>query len=61
MKKLLGILVLGLFLSACSSTQEIVYSGQKSGNIKVGATKAQVKKEFLSGGPANDPWSGGCG
>ena len=60
-KKLLLIVFLGLFLSACSSTQEIVYSGQKSGNIKVGATKAQVKKEFLSGGAANDPWTGGCG
>ena len=62
MKKLLGIMVLGLILTACNpSTQQVVYSGQQSGKIKVGATKYEVRTAFLSGWNIdNDPWSGGC-
>ena len=62
MKKLLGIVVLGLLLSGCNpTTQQVIYSGQQSGKIKVGATKYDVRMAFLSGWNIdNDPWAGGC-
>jgi len=57
MKKLLGIIVLGLlFLSACASTQDVLQSGK----IKIGSTKAQVRSAFVYAGMSNDPFISGC-
>jgi hypothetical protein len=62
MKKINVLLIIfALILSACASTQEVIYSGQKSGKIRVGASKQDVRSAFLSGGLANDPWIGECG
>jgi len=57
MKRFLMILVMGLlFLSACSSTQNVLQSGK----IKIGSTKAQVRSAFTFAGLSNDPFIGGC-
>ena len=56
MKKILGIMVLGLLLSGCATTQEVL---QKS-EMRVGASKAQVRGAFLSGTISGDPWTSAC-
>lgn len=57
MKKLLGIVVLGLMLSGCATTESIVSSGK----IKKNISKSQLQDAFIVSYPGDDPFipSGG--
>ena len=57
MKKLLGIVVLGLLLSGCATTESIVSSGK----IKKNISKSQLSDAFLTSYPSEDPLLPGAG
>ena len=57
MKKLLGIVVLGLLLSACATTESIVSSGK----IKKNLSKSQLQDAFYVSYPGDDPFIPGAG
>jgi S1-C subfamily serine protease len=55
MKKLFGIIVLGLLMSGCSTTQEVMEN-----KVRVGDTQQKVRNSFVMAGMSNDPWIDGC-
>ena len=57
MKKLLGIVVLGLLLSSCATTESIVSSGK----IKKNISKSQLSDAFIVSYPGDDPLIPGGG
>ena len=57
MKKLLGIMVLGLFLSACASNDKIVNSGKLKQNL----TKSELQDVLFNSYPGDDPFIPGGG
>ena len=56
MKKLLGILVLGLLLYSCTTGREELSKGA----IKPGISKRQLVSFLVSTYPSEDPFMGGC-
>lgn len=56
MKKIFGILILCLILSGCSSTQQVI----NSGDLRKGSSKQTVRSAFVMTGLSNDPFIGGC-
>ena len=56
MKKLLGILVLGLLLYSCTTAREELSKGA----IKPGISKRQLVSFLVSTYPSEDPFMGGC-
>ena len=57
MKKLLGIVALGLLLSGCATTESIVSSGK----IKKNLSKSQLQAAFIASYPGDDPFIPGGG
>ena len=57
MKKLLGIVVLGLLLSSCATTDSIVSSGK----IKKNISKSELSDAFITSYPGDDPLIPGSG
>ncbi|MDC0452134.1 hypothetical protein OAL65_02695 [Candidatus Pelagibacter sp.] len=58
MKKILGIIVVGLLLSGCETmtTQQVLSDGK----IKTGMSKTQLKEAYSTTGESNDPFLNGC-
>jgi len=57
MKKLLGIMVMGLLLSACASNDKIVNSGKLKQNL----TKSELQDVLFNSYPGDDPFIPGGG